>query len=393
MSIAVKRYTSAMAGAPSLTGTAGALTALLDACLKDGFNSKSVSSAVQTAGTATVTTATAHGYGVGDVVALSGANESAWNNEFRLLTVATNSFTFALDANTPSPATGTLSALIAPLGWTKPYSGTNKAAYLPKNTYVPCLLRVLDDATVPTSASGRWAKLRGYETMSDVDTGTGLFPTAAQSTNALSLFKSSTSDSTARVWWLVGDGGIFYLGVAWHASYPTLFGVTAFGDVNSLRAGDGYGAVLMAETAGTDTLLGSPGASNSNQFGTLGGVGATQAGKYLARAANQIGSALLAGMMGDNGISTSLGYGGLTYPHPVDNGLLFAPVALVESAGVRSRALPGLYHILHTAPLAHLDTVTGLPDFSGRTFQAFSIVHPNDTNPGQVLFDVTGPWR
>lgn len=386
MTIAVKRYTSLMTSAPSLTGQVGTLVALLDACLVNGFNTKSVTSAVQTAGTATVT-ATAHGYNVNDVVAISGANEAAWNDEFRVLTAATNSFTFAIPSGTTSPATGTLSAKIAPLGWTKPFSGTNKAAYLPQIAYCQNYLRVLDDSTTPTSASGRWAKVRGYETMSDVDTGTGLFPTAAQVANALTFAKSSTSDATTRAWWLVGDGGIFYLGTFWHASYLTMASGYLFGDIASLRSGDAYSTLLCAEVV--DILSPYPG--QYNLFTSLGAYNATQAGKYYARTHTQLGSSVAAGFIGDNAISAAIGYGGLTYPHPPDNGLLFAPVGVVESSIVRSRALPGFYQPLHTTPLAYLDLVTGLPDFPGRTFQAFDLA--NGPNRAQCLIDITGPWR
>lgn len=232
MPISVKRYYSGMTGAPTLSGTAGALIALLDACLKDGFNVKAPTGATQTSGTATLSFSASHGYAPGDVIALSGANESAWNDEFLVLTTTTNSLTFAIGAGTTSPATGTLSCKIAPLGWTKLFSGTNKGAYLPKPQYVQCYLRVLDDSTVPTSASGRWAKVRGYESMSDVDTGTGPFPTVAQAANALSVMKSSTSDSTVRAWWLAGDGGIFYLGLFWHASNSAYAEGFSFGDIN-----------------------------------------------------------------------------------------------------------------------------------------------------------------
>ena len=388
MTIAVKRYLSTQTGAPTLTGTAGTLITLLDACLVNGFNTTAPSSATQTGGTATLNFVSAHGYNVNDVIALSGANESVWNAEFRVLTAATNSLTFAIASDAASPATGTLSCKTAPLGWTKPYSGTNKAAYLPAAAYAQCYLRVQDDSSTPTSASGRWAKLRGYETMSDVDTGTGLFPTAAQVTNGLSCPKSSTADSTARAWWLAGDGGVFYLGTYWHASYSALACPVCFGDINSLKSGDSYSSFI----AGTplDTLPGNPGASNT--FSALSGVTNTQAGKYLARTYTQLGTAVAAGMMGDNGVSVWLGYSGLTYPHPPDNGLLFAPVAVVENSLIRSRALPGLYQPLHTAPLTDLATVTDVPDFPNRTFQAFSVVQGNATT-GQVLIDLTGPWR
>lgn len=386
MTIAVKRYYSGMnSSAPALSGQAGTLVDLLDACLKDGFNTKAPTGATQTAGTATLSFGSAHGYNVNDVIALSGANESEWNAEFRVLTVATNSLTFAIASNATTPATGTLSSKIAPLGWTKPYSGTNKAAYLPAAAYVQCYLRVQDDSSTPTSASGRWAKARGYETMSDVDTGTGLFPTAAQSTNGLSILKSDASSSATRAWWLVGDGGMFYFGTFWNSAFPTCAGGYCFGDINSLRAGDAYSSLLIGHA--TDTLPNYPDA----EFHTLGAYNTTQAGKYLARSHTQIGSAVAAGMMGDNGVSLLLGYSGMAYPHPPDNGLLFAPVAVVETSTIRSRALPGLYQPLHATPLAHLDTVTNLPDFSGRTFQAFDLSYNNAR--AQCLIDITGPWR
>lgn len=392
MTIAVKRYTSTMTGAPTLNGTAGTLVTLLDACLKDGFNSQSISSASQTGGVATLTFSGAHGYAVNDVIAISGANEAAWNHEFRVLSAPlTTTLTFAIDAGTTSPATGTLAAKIAPLGWTKPFSGTNKAAYLPQATYVQCYLRVLDDSSTPTSANGRWAKLRGYESMSDVDTGTGLFPDATQSTNALTCWKSSTSDSTARPWWLVGDGGIFYLGMAAHST-STVFGGYAFGDINSLKSGDGYSCLLSAWQAGADGTITNYNAPVTMAFSALGGYSATQAGKYLARTYTQLGTAIACGFMGDNGASTVMGGSGPTYPHPPDNGLLFAPVAVVENSIVRSRALPGLYAPLHANPLALLATVTDVPDLPGKTLQCFGLVTAT-VFAAQCLIDITGPWR
>lgn len=388
MTIAVKRYTSLQTSAPTLTGQVGSLVSLLDACLVNGFNSKTVT-LTQTAGTATAS-CNSHGFNVNDVVVISGANESAWNDEFLVLTAATNSFTFAIGSGTTSPATGTITAKIAPLGWTKPFSGTNKAAYLPQSQYVQCYLRVLDDSTVPTSASGRWAKIRGYETMTDVDTGTGLFPTTAQATNGLSVIKSSVSDASTRAWYLVGDGGIFYLGTFWATStYAAHASTYLFGDINSLRSGDAYSSAIMATTANSDTSQSYPGANND--FTALISYSSTSNGKYIARPYMQVGSSVACGSMGDNSVSSSMGNGGFAYPHPPNNGLIFAQVAVVESSTMRSRALPGLYYPLHTTPLTHLDLLTDLPDLPGRTLQAYDSSYSG--NRAQLLFDITGPWR
>lgn len=63
----------------------------------------------QTDGTATATSAQAHGYSVGDYVRISGANQAGYNGRFRILTVpSTTTFTFAVAASTVSPATGTI---------------------------------------------------------------------------------------------------------------------------------------------------------------------------------------------------------------------------------------------------------------------------------------------
>lgn len=378
MTIAVKRYTSAMTSAPSLTGQVGSLVSLLDACLINGFNPQTVT-LTQTAGTATAS-CSSHGFNVNDVVVISGANESAWNNEFRVLTAATNSFTFAIASGTTSPATGTITAKIAPLGWTKPYSGTNKAAYLPQVSYVQCYLRVLDDSTVPGSADGRWAMARGYETMSDVDTGTGLFPTTAQYANGLFILKSTSSDAVARSWWLAGDGGIFYFTAFNHQYYPSAGNGNAFGDINSLVPGDAYGCCLFASNTST-----------ADAFSEIGSYLSTQSGKYVARNYTQTGTSTAAGMMGDLSVSSVLGIAGFPYPNPPNNGLVLTPVSIVESGVLRSQAMPGLYQPLHDLPLTHLNTVTDIPGFPNRTFQAFDL--SNGSGRAQCLIDITGPWR
>lgn len=387
MTLAVKRFTSLMAGHPVLSGTVGTLKSLLQACLVDGFNPLTLTGLTQTGGVATATYGSAHGYAINDVLRIAGATPAGYNGEVRVLSVTATTLTFAVDADLTSPATGTITSQIAPLNWTMPYSGANKAAFRPASPYGQCLLRVQDDSSTPTSAGGRWAKWRGYETMTDVDTGTGLFPTAAQAANGLSVFKSSTGDSTERHWWLVGDPGLFYFGTFWHASYLTYAGAVAFGDCNSLRSGDAYSSLIIAEPI--DSLSGSPWSNNT--FGTLGTISAAQSGHYLARAYPQTGSAVAAGKIGDNAVSSALGNGGLAYPHPPDNGLLFAPVGLCESGVLRSRALPGLYQPLHTTPLAYLDTLTGLADLPGRILQAFDLTA--STARGQCLIDIIGPWR
>lgn len=379
----VKYFASTMTGAPSLSGTAGALVGLLTACLVDGFGSVTLTSLEVESNVATATVSGGHGLemigDVGPVITIAGATPSGLNGEWRIASIVSSTeFTFATSGISDQTATGTITAKRAPLGWTKPYSDTNKAVYLPQLPYVQCYLRVDD-----TNASG--ARVRGYETMSAVDTGTGPFPTAAQVSDGLTMFKSMTADSTVRTWWLIGDGGIFYLGTGGRDN--DIPHAQCFGDINSLKSGDAYSSFLCACATTWPNSI-----ADQYLFGSLGAYNATQVGKYLARDYTQLGSSTAAGMMGDNTISAYLGFRGLPYPHPPDNGLLFSPVAVVENSIIRSRALPGLYQPLHTTPLAPYLTLDSIPDLPGRTLIGLPLgLYYNSA--GQALFDLTGPWR
>lgn len=371
-----------MFGAPSLSGTAGALIGILTACLVDGFGSVTLTSLEVESNVATATVSGGHGLemigDVGPVITIAGATPSGLNGEWRIASIVSSTeFTFATSGISDQTATGTITAKRAPLGWTKPFSGTNKAVYLPQLQYVQCYLRVDDTATTG-------ARVRGYEAMSDVDTGTGLFPTDAQVSGGLTMFKSTTANSTVKTWWLIGDGGIFYLGTGGRDN--NIPHAQCFGDINSLKSGDAYSSFLCACVTTSPSTI-----ADQYLFGTLGTYNATQAGKYLARSYTQMGGSIAAGMTGD-AISSYLGYTGLAYPHPPNNGLLFSPVAVVENSIVRSRALPGLYQPLHTTPLGPYNTLSSIPDLPDRTLLALPLGTISNY-AGQALFDLTGPWR
>lgn len=124
-------YHSAMQGAPSATlNAAGALLAVLDGCLVNGFNVNSISTLTQSAGVATATTSGTNGYSIGDWVEVSGATPAAYNGRVKVTgKPGTNQFTYAVPGGTASPASGTMSSKYPPAGWTKTVAGTDIAAY------------------------------------------------------------------------------------------------------------------------------------------------------------------------------------------------------------------------------------------------------------------------
>ena len=95
-------YTNA--NAPQLTNVWGQLCALLDACLVDGFNQKSISSLSIAGNVITANYPSAHGYLDGQVLLLSGATEATLNKEHRITSVTSTTLTFEVD-NVPFMAT------------------------------------------------------------------------------------------------------------------------------------------------------------------------------------------------------------------------------------------------------------------------------------------------
>lgn len=401
MSTPVKWFTSDMAGAPVLSGTAGALIAVLDACLVTGFNTKTLTSLVVSGGVATATVAAGHQFTDQVVGLVAGATPAALNGECRITVTGASTFTFPTTAP-DGTATGTITVKVAPAGWSKPYSATNKAAYCSTDVAATGLyLRVQDDAT-GTSSGARNALLRGYEAMTDVDTGSNPFPSAGQSSTGGVVHKSNNADSSARRWVVVADAALVYLMVEWSpSSYPSQFGATVFGDVVSYKAGDGYGCVLLVDK---DEALSSPPGNLAYAFALKRLVFVSAWTCWVARSYAQLPGAveawgLLEGGRTENATYGHVGGSGQPYPSPVDNGLYAQAVQLCErsaAGNVLRGRLPGLLNPLHVRPLGHLATIDGVTGLEGRTLLACDAA-AYEVGPGavvgQALFDLTGPWR
>lgn len=386
----VKFIHSAMAGAPVLSGTAGAAIAVLDACLVNGFGLISVDSVVIAGGVATVNKSTGHSFEVGSVALIAGATPAGLNGEQKVTAVTGTSFSFAT-ALADQTATGTITAKLAPLGWTKPFSGTNLAAYKSSDpSATGCLLR-LDD----TSATNM--RVVGYETMSDINTGTGPFPTATQRSGGSYWTKSSAAGSTAKNWILIGDGKLFYFANEVNpSSYAQGYWTYAFGDVVPTKSGDAFSCVLVADA--TDISINAP-----NQSKGLWYVDNTSSvDTYMPRSYTGTGGSVQVrkcapSIAGSSASYTSGNYPSaqaFNYPNPADNGLYIVPLYLVEHVLVTLRGTaPGAYICPQTVAdgqFAAKDTVTNVAAMSGRTLKALTC---SNSARGVMFFDTTGPWR
>lgn len=387
----VKHFTSAMAGAPVLNGTAGSLIALLDAVLVNGFGTKSVTSLVVAGGIATMTFAGGASAALQDsVILVSGATPANLNGEQKVLSANSTTVTFAT-AETDQTATGTISFKLAGAGWTKPYSGTNLAAYkIVDPTGTGCLLRVDDTSTTH-------ARVIGYETMSDVNTGTGPFPTAAQQSGGGYWLKSATAIAGAVNWIVCADARMFmiFIAPASNANATHIGGVTrGFGDFQHFRtAGDAYACFLSYQL--TNAVTSSATENTLDRGGT----------QVTARQYSGLGSAVLGSLYGYistaagslSGADTFLG----VFPTVVDGGLRLTKRFFADSTVLRGE-LPGLYSVPQSelsATFAWGDRTPGDGPLAGRRLIALTPTNttpgttPSVTSVGVSFVDITGPWR
>ncbi|MBN2855908.1 MAG: hypothetical protein JXK51_06665 [Halothiobacillaceae bacterium] len=368
----LKYLHSAMQGAPTLSGTAGSLISVLDACLINGFNVLAPVSITVAAGEATVDYGTVHGYAAHDIIKVAGATPAELNGEQRITWVNSTTVKFATTA-ADGTATGTLETRTAPVGgWEKTYTGTNKGVYRQTDITGTRLYLRVDDT--PTT----YANITMFESMTDVDTGTA--PTTRIWT------KSNQANTTTRAWRLIGDGLMFYLATYWHSGYLNQAGINTFGDINTYKSGDAFHCLLGGNSV-VDTSY--PG--YKNYFSLQTGLD-----NYclLARSYSQIGANVTAGRLGLRNQDYT-GYGGFVLPNPTDNGLLLhTPLIVIEPTTNAARGtLPGLIQPLQNVPLTDGFVVENIPQMPGKRVLLVGVGIANGNAECRSAFDITGPWR
>ena len=272
----------------------------------------------------------------------------------------------------------------AAAGWTKPFSGTNLAAYLQGSGGNGHYLRVDDTGTTT-------ARCVGYEAMTDVSTGTNAFPLAAQLSGGGYFYKSATADATARAWCLIATEKAFYLYIGYAESTLIAAGVATrhiyfFGSITSFKTGDAYGTMLIANR--TSATSGSAfGESSSGSYSNAHG------GHFMARSYTQSGQSVACGKYSSAITSSYLGYSAstLTYPDPVTGGMLLSPVYVYEAVVLARRGLlPGCWAPIHSLPGQCGDTFTGVGEMAGKEFILLNASASSTTC--RVAIEISDTW-
>jgi len=392
----VKHFRSDMSGAPGVSGTAGSLIALLDACLVNGFDVKTASSLVVSGGVATLGFTGGHSATVDSVIVVSGSSVAALNGEQKVTAVAGGQVKFATTA-ADGAASGTISFKMAPAGFEKPFSKLNVAVYRSLDPASSKMCLRVDDT------NAQFARVIGYESMTDVDTGVGPFPTSAQMAGGGYWAKSVAANATLNAWALFADSRFFMVSIAVN-SYVNAAAVQGptrgFGDLLARRpSGDPYACVLNYSSTSSVTSM------YDGQFE----LGQDQR-HAMPRGYSGLGTSILHYCLPYIGNANA--YSGNdfllgAFPSYVDGELKLSRryfnTVTSGSTGAPRCDLPGLYSVPQTA-LADTFKLFRVEAGSGTLVgRNLMVVNPavttmqgtplTSSQGGASFIDITGPWR
>lgn len=393
----VKFMTENMPGAPVLSGAAGTLISVLDALLVTGFGLRTATSVTVAGGVATVTLAS-NGLNANllhSVILVDGvaAPMADLNGEQRVTAASTTTLQFAT-AVADGTATGTITVKSAPAGWEKLYSGTNKAVY--RSTHVQSAkhcLRVDDTGTMS-------ARVIGYETMTDVDTGVGPFPTAAQMSGGGYWWKSIDATATARGYFFAADPRMLL-------AAPRASGVGAALSANVRGFGD---PIALAPSGDAwATVLSYAGSNNSSgfEYGAFSGTTAASAtigGAAFPRAFSGLGAAVLCRPVNEAGepyqISGRHAAGLGPGPSSIDGQIKLARAMMAEQTVYSAPrcVVPGVFcapQLIADGAFLPGTVIDGAGALIGRKLLSVvtSTAASAASNMGVAFIDITGPWR
>lgn len=416
-SVSVKHFLHSDTGAPTLTGAPGSIAALLYACLVTGYNASAVDSITRSRTTVTVTVSAGHGLKAGSVVKIANADQAEYNGCHRITTATANTLEFELEAGVEpvTPATGTIDCCQAPAGWERPSVSGDAQRMAFKSAAVDAtgMTIYIDDSN---NQGTRRTGVKGYESMTDIDTGVNPFPYSAADDQWLWWYKSADETTPLR-WAVVADDKLVY--IWWNrdsGASEDFSRLNAFGDIISQVPADAWHCLVTGEWSATDeTYLPVLASVPYHQTGIS--IGMQGSGVYLARDYLGTACAGVSGAVAPVAVENNsnfllatpipLGSGGVDFPSPATGGAVLAPVFLEEALDfsiVLRGQNPGMYAPYHNQPYSKTDPemVSGSGAFSDRRFMALPFrggrlammgLMSAPSNNGQVLLDVVGPWR
>ena len=355
-------FHSDMVGAPTNTNAAGSTLAIIRAVLSTGFNLLTPQTATVASGVMTLTYSAPHGYEDKVLLRLDGA---AGGSIVRRVTATAGSSSLTIPAPgfADGAVSGSLSTRVAPAGWGEVFSDTGKAVFRSKAIGPGCtrFYYRVNDATSGSST----AEFRGFESMTDVDTGIGPFPTVAQDDGQGIHFLRNDS-STPRSWCAIADGRTLYLILG----FNSLGAARAWGDMTPYSSSDTFCAFTIGGNASYGYL------TNTNNT------------HYVPRIAAGTGAAQT-GTRRSLFVSSGDAH---TYPSSIDGGMVFSRPVLVNEPG--SNAIRGEMRGMMTCsanPIPSGSLFTVMPTVTGVSGRVCVVRDGGSTGPA-VAFPLDEDW-
>lgn len=322
---------SGMAGAPALQQINGSFNAVLNACLVNGFNTQSVSSATCASGVVTFNFASAPGFSALDTITIAGASNATVNGKFRVQSAASNQVLVAIPGVPDGAVGGTTTVKFSPLGWTRPYSGTGIGVYKQGGGAAHKRFVRIYDNTVTTE---NYFYARGYENMTAVSSGTGPFPATAQVTgNGSAINLGAIAPPGLVSWFVIGTPRFFYVATSWGADMT--------GSLSTFPSG-----LMMHYSFGE--LANVYKATDVYAYSACGHPSGVINGFYLPRSYTGTGTALGGTLYGESANVTCLGVPG---PDAGSGHIIFGnPVKVLDNSGTTSirGTFPGMLGMVHS---------------------------------------------
>lgn len=376
---------------------------LLDTLLTQGYNSQAVTkltlvtseSGVKTLKLEYASNAN-HGYRVGHLITVSGANEAVFNNTWRVISVPSQSELSVriLDQTValPSLATGNLITKVKPLDWEVVYSSSTQRSYRSKmanSSKNVITLRYPRHKVLQTATSkivhevdvSRGINLTDGSSVDSYTSHTDYvnIPANDNKTYGALYFHQYTvgpnltgtvSTNTVRIpWYLIGDGRVFYLVTGYGGSnitsesdhylnynredqkysYRYCF---SFGDPNAFDEADIYngGGSILSCAYHTFALSSWYSGTTDPQYGGSNSSSPT----YFLKTydgVNPLQTFYMQTIGGQDGNNFNSGYSSQTFPNPISGGFIYYPYYATTSTGSSTNMVRAEIPYLRYCPL------------------------------------------
>lgn len=334
---------SGMAGAPQYANADGNIPSILEACLVNGFNIRTATSASASGGILTLNFAADPLFEPLQTVELAFSSVALVNGVNRVVANSNNQVTIAIPG-LPDGAVGSSGAGItikqAGAGWSKPFGNSTVSVFRPRaglRRYLRCV-----------HSAGSSMAANGYEDMSDINTGSGPFP----SNPSTALYNNEYGYQANLPWFVIAANKwlVFSIGNAPTPNYSA--GTLVFADIlDTTVPGDNFATVIHLVN---DWYF------SRSHSGALGSVGA------VCRDSDGTNAA---------------------YPSVINEGLRFIPYCPIFEASdnVLRGVIPNLYKTYPYGPSSNFSQVfTDVAGSSGRMKPVSFLI----SNPAKSAFSL-----